>query len=362
MARPARRRPIIRVFSAAGRAAATIVQEQQVSDAATAIFENGMQRLRLSDDCGERGVVPVVSQGREPACLRLEPVEPVVILSDLHLGHASSLVGEIDSLAGVWQGAGTVIFNGDTIDLDVDETKRETRKRISRLLQLVRRSGATPILLAGNHDPSLVSTRALELCGGQVLVTHGDCLHPAIAPWSGEARLSRRLFRDCLARFDAEAVQDEAHGDALERVLRAAQLAAIGVARAPHARRAADACLSPVQLPSRFALRPHKTARVLHYWQRFPRLAARFLAEYRPSARYLVVGHSHRPGTWRVGGRVIINTGAFQPLGRPGVVRLSQGMLAYSDLLHDGNGWRVGAPAAARFALRPAGPAADRAA
>jgi UDP-2,3-diacylglucosamine pyrophosphatase LpxH len=331
--------------------------ERHVSTA-TAGFENGIQRLRLSEDCGERGVVPVVAAGREPACLALDSPEPIVILSDLHIGHAASLVTDLEELSGLWQGAGTVIFNGDTVDLDVDDSKRETRKRISRLLQLVRRAGATPILIAGNHDPSLVSTRAIELSGGEVLVTHGDCLHPAIAPWSGEAKLSRRLFRDCLQRFDEELNDgDDAHADALERVLRAAQLASVGVARELQRERAAESRLTSMQMLSRFAAKPHKVLRVLHYWQRFPGLAARFLEMHRPDTRFLVVGHSHRPGAWRVGERVIINTGAFQPLGRPSIVRIADGRISFSDLVHGSDGWRAGSPAAATFKLMHRGSA-----
>ncbi|MFG0251391.1 MAG: metallophosphoesterase, partial [Phycisphaerales bacterium JB038] len=280
-----------------------------MSDGSTPGFENGIQRLRLSEDCGTSGVVPVVSSGREPACLALDTPAPIVVLSDQHLGHAASLVGDLEGLSNLWQGAGTVIFNGDTVDLDVGESKRDTRKRISRLLQLVRKSGARPILLAGNHDPSLVSTRAVELNGGEVVITHGDCLHPAIAPWSGEARLARRLFADCLARLEEEARGgDEAHADAFERMLRAAQLACIAAASERRQQREAESRHTAFKHVSRFALKPHRAARILHYWRRLPSLAARALAEHRPAARFLILGHSHRPGAWRLKDRVILNT------------------------------------------------------
>jgi predicted phosphodiesterase len=334
-----------------------------VSDGSTPGFENGIQRLRLSEDCGSSGVVPVVAAGREPACLELDTPEPIVVLSDLHLGHAASLIGDLEALSDLWHGAGTVIFNGDTVDLDVGESKRDTRKRISKLLQLVRRAGARPILLAGNHDPSLVTTRAIELNGGEVVITHGDCLHPAIAPWSGEARLTRRLFADCLSRLEQEADEGvEEHDDAFERLLRAAQLASIGVASERRDKREAESRHSAFKHVSRFAIKPHRAARILHYWQRLPHLAARSLAELRPQARFLILGHSHRPGAWRLKDRVILNTGAFQPLGHPHIVRIAQGKLVFSDLLRDGNGWREGSPAAATFTLKRTASTAERAA
>jgi hypothetical protein len=95
--------------------------------------------------------------------------------------------------------------------VDVGEKKRDTRKRISRLLQLVRKSGARPILLAGNR---LARQRSHQhrLSGGIVVVFAGS--RPALdvrgrrpgyprgrAPGRGRRRAGRHGNRDRPARL-----------------------------------------------------------------------------------------------------------------------------------------------------------------
>ncbi len=41
----------------------------------------------------------------------------VRILSDLHLGHPGSLIGDVEDLRPLLEGMDTVVFNGDTCEL-----------------------------------------------------------------------------------------------------------------------------------------------------------------------------------------------------------------------------------------------------
>ena len=61
--------------------------------------------------------------------MSLTPIEPVLILSDLHLGHRASLIEHPDQLASLLQGPGSVIFNGDTSEVRNPED-RSTSARV----------------------------------------------------------------------------------------------------------------------------------------------------------------------------------------------------------------------------------------
>jgi predicted phosphodiesterase len=52
---------------------------------------------------------------------------------------------------------------------------------------------------------------------------------------------------------------------------------------------------------------------ILKAWSEVPGRAADLARVFRPQARFVIVGHTHCPGAWKVAPRVIINTGSFVP-------------------------------------------------
>jgi diadenosine tetraphosphatase ApaH/serine/threonine PP2A family protein phosphatase len=52
---------------------------------------------------------------------------------------------------------------------------------------------------------------------------------------------------------------------------------------------------------------------MIRAWHELPGRAATFASQYRPGSRFVVVGHTHRPGVWMRPGMVVINTGSFRP-------------------------------------------------
>jgi hypothetical protein len=57
---------------------------------------------------------------------------------------------------------------------------------------------------------------------------------------------------------------------------------------------------------------PSRIWRVLRAWRDERPRAAAFASVYRPQAKFMAIGHTHRPGVWRTpAGTVIINTGSF---------------------------------------------------
>ena len=137
--------------------------------------------------------------------------------------------------------------------------------------------------------------RVQRLIGTQI-IAHGIELQPQIPP---------ELPRVCLHQAD------------LEQVLMASQHASI----AEWDELEIEASRSSVHA---MLLRPWAISQVLWYWLVIPGIAARFAREHVPDARFVIVGHTHRPGIWRRNGRTVINTGSYGFPGRPRAVVIEE--------------------------------------
>jgi exonuclease SbcD len=62
---------------------------------------------------------------------------------------------------------------------------------------------------------------------------------------------------------------------------------------------------------------PTRPWEVMKVWAGLPRLASEFAGRYRPGAKAVVFGHTHRAALWRRGGRWLVNTGGFVTFSRP---------------------------------------------
>ncbi|MCA9286043.1 MAG: hypothetical protein KDA22_12540 [Phycisphaerales bacterium] len=143
--------------------------------------------------------------------------EHVSIFSDTHLGRSRWGLPSADMLRPLWQGSTHVVVNGDVAELHHPRYRRSAEREVLRLQELCEADGVSLTLLSGNHDPYVSEIRHLSLANGRVFVTHGDAIHPAIAPWSPTAAVMREARRSALA-----ALEPETHGH-LESVLRATQ-------------------------------------------------------------------------------------------------------------------------------------------
>lgn len=205
----------------------------------------------------------------------------------------------------MWQGCARLIVNGDVAEVHHPTRWGVAARHVLRLHDLCEDDGVELTLLSGNHDPYLTDLRHLELAGGAVFVTHGDVLHPAVAPWSPRAGIMRQAHERAIAAIP------EHERDHLDTRLKVSQFAS-------HAEWAAMAQEAKKSTVPRMLLRPWSMPQVLSYWWRFPRLAAKFMAEHAPHAMIGVFGHTHHAGIWNGGaGRTIINTGCYGFPGRP---------------------------------------------
>jgi predicted phosphodiesterase len=253
--------------------------------------------------------------------------ERFIILSDLHLGR-QPWRATADMVRPVWEGVQHVIINGDLAELFDPRFIKQAEQETLRIQELCEADGVTLTLLAGNHDPYLSEQRYLYLVDHKVLVTHGDTIDPAIAPWCPTAPLMRAAFDRTLASFPVESREH------LESRLLATHHAALAkwevIKDDMHA----------VGL-RRMIRRPWSFFQVLDYWRRFPTDAARFLEQYAPTAKVLITGHTHRQGIWKRRGRTIINTGGYAFPARPRVVMIEDRRVSVHHVDRIGGVYRV---------------------
>lgn len=229
------------------------------------------------------------------------------IISDIHYGDRASQVNRLGQLEPLRQDAHQLVLNGDTLDTR-DGPRPDHTAACRAEVQVFATSGQPTILVSGNHDPDLTSQHHLTLAAGQVIVTHGDIFFDDIVPWGTDRHVIRKRIHAALAEpphFGRALLEDRF---AIWRRV------AASVAQRHQSER------NPLKYAVKFAADtvwpPLRVFRILRAWRDAPELAARFAREHWPGAKFIVVGHTHRPGVWSFpDGPVVINTGSFCPPG-----------------------------------------------
>jgi predicted phosphodiesterase len=235
--------------------------------------------------------------------MTLTPTDPVLILSDLHLGHRASRLDDVSRLEALIRPFRTAVFNGDTAELWYTADRPRGRKLTADLARFCHHVGCKAIFVNGNHDPDISEVNHLDLHSGALLVTHGDILFLGVAPWSKDAKqylsAHRRILKD---------LGEDALGSFEHRLL-ATKRASLELQmwENPVDRRS----LSGPRLLALQAWPPTRPFKILHAWWQTPALAADMMKLFRPQAHVVLIGHTHCPGVWRRSGRVIVNTGSF---------------------------------------------------
>ena len=246
--------------------------------------------------------------------------QPVRILSDLHFGHRVSRIAEVECLRPLIQGAGTVIFNGDTWQ-ELARPYRETSQRmLDELKRLCADEGVEAVFLSGNHDPGWPGPGWIELAGGRIVVTHGDALLFASSPWK------REILRCGDKVGELWQAHPQAWVDAEERLRVAREIAReMSSVEFPRGRgllhRVVDA-----------AIPPQRALYMMDAWLRQGEAGMDFCRRYFPKAEVLVMGHFHWPGSWRKDGILTLNTGAFMNPSRARWVEWREGWLEYGKV------------------------------
>jgi predicted phosphodiesterase len=235
--------------------------------------------------------------------MTLTPTDPVLILSDLHLGHRASRIDDVSRLEPLIRPFRTAIFNGDTAELWHASDRPFGRKLTADLARFCHHVGCKAIFINGNHDPDISEVNHLDLHGGALLVTHGDILFLGVAPWSKEANQYLSAHRRILKDLGEDAL------GSFEHQLLATKRASLELQmwESP----ANKASLPGLRLLAFQFWPPTRPFKIIHAWWHTPSLAADLMKLFRPQAQVMLIGHTHYPGVWRRSGRIIVNTGSF---------------------------------------------------
>ncbi len=266
----------------------------------------------------------------------------IVIISDTHLGRPGVSAKSPDALRPLWAEADELIVNGDLAELHDPKYRVRAARHVLRLQDICAADGVELTLLSGNHDPFLTDQRHLSLCGGQVFVTHGDALHPAISPWTGSAAELRKFNEKALSMLTEE-----------ERAGFIEQFAAAQHASHVKWDKAANEPSRRASRPKRLVEMTRKIASTLWYWHTLPRRAAEFARQHAPEARFFIFGHIHRAGIWTINDIEIINTGCYGFPIKPRAVVIHRGRLkVWPVILAEGGDYSLGNRPLAEFILR----------
>jgi predicted phosphodiesterase len=235
--------------------------------------------------------------------------EFIRIFSDIHYGDRASQVHALAQLTPLLQGPSALVLNGDTLDTRLGPAPQRTEAMREEVQKFFPQQIAAVTFLTGNHDANFSTHHQLELAGGALLLTHGDILFDDIVPWSQDAPFIRARLAEEFQKLPAAQLPD------LETRLAVFRRVAIGIPQRHQSERnafkyAADLARDTIWPPTRFL-------QIIQAWREMPARAEALLRAHRPQAKFLLVGHTHRPGVWRRrDGIVIINTGSFsRPFG-----------------------------------------------
>ncbi len=227
-----------------------------------------------------------------------------IILSDTHFGAPGRRTPSPASLRPIIQRADRLVLNGDVAELQAPALRADAARAVLELQSICDELDIELDLISGNHDAYLNDQRHLTLADGQILVTHGDVLHPAVVPWVDDAAGLEIEARDGLRQLDDD------HRDTLEgRLLVSQYVGHTQFLNSSHSERLIS-----------LLLHPSRVRRICQYWKHAPTAAALLAARYAPQTKFIVFGHSHRQGVWPIGWRTVINTGSFHFPGRPRAV------------------------------------------
>jgi len=277
------------------------------------------------------------------------------IFSDLHMGDRGCRVRTLDQLAPLFEGAEALVLNGDSLDTRpgpvhlsataLAAANADSAAQRAKFLDFFAHHAPTTTILTGNHDPDISTQHALDLVGGQIFVTHGDIFFDDIVPWSRDVPIMRQLLaREFAARTPVERMQFDVRLAAFRRVCACVPQRHHSE---PNPVRYLLGVLADVAWPTR-------TFAAFRAWRETPALASASLSTHRPHARFLLMGHTHRPGVVQApGGLTIINTGSFCAPAKPCAVDLTAEKLIVRRIVRRGGGFHFG-ETLATFALASA--------
>ena len=232
-----------------------------------------------------------------------EDLGHVRVLSDLHFGHSACVIDEVSQLTPLFEGADTIVFNGDTLEERADPFRPRSEEMLAELEETCRASGVKPVFISGNHDPGAWDVHYLDLADGKVFVTHGDALFDLISPWSKDIARTEDGIRKIRAGYSEEELREL---DTLMACTKAAcKLTHI------YEKSGSNGLINKARVLTAEMWPPRRPAAILHSWATAPGKALDLVARHRPDAKAILFGHTHFPGIWQRNGTSALNTGGY---------------------------------------------------
>jgi predicted phosphodiesterase len=228
------------------------------------------------------------------------------------------------------------VLNGDTLDTRVGPIPQRTLAQRAEVSEFFAHEVPRITFLTGNHDADFSSHHALELAGGAIFATHGDVLYEDVVPWSKDAAFIRKRLTEEFGTLT------EADRQPLEIQLAVFRRVAVTI---PQRHQSETNPLKHLaHLANDTIWPPTRLFRILQAWREMPDRATALLQRHRPRAKFMLIGHTHRPGIWkRPDGAIVINTGSFtRPFGGC-VVDVTEERLVVRRIVTRGNEFCVGA-------------------
>ena len=236
------------------------------------------------------------------------PRERTRILSDIHYGDQSSRVLRLAQMRPLFDGVDRLVLNGDTLDTRPGPAPEHTTQIRAEVLEFFPREVTATTFLSGNHDADFSPTHHLDLAGGAVFVTHGDIFFDNIVPWSADVPLITRLLQEEFAPVP------EAQRRDLDVRLAVFRRVAVRVPQRHQSERNRLKYLASLLVDTVWP--PLRIVNIFRSWRVMPQRASETARRYRPHAKFILAGHTHRRGIWPTAGVTVINTGAFcRPFG-----------------------------------------------
>jgi len=234
---------------------------------------------------------------------------PTRIISDVHYADRSSRVRTLGQLRPLFEGAASLVLNGDTLDTRPHRNGQHSGELRREVLEFFGSAGVPVTFLTGNHDPDISKEHSLEFAGGRILVTHGDILFDNMVPWSKDALVIRQRVIAALAALPEDG------SCRLDGRLAAFRKVAASIPQRHQSER--HSLRYAIRLAGDTVWPPQRLLSILQAWREAPGRAAALARRHRPKAGFILIGHTHKPGVWRTAsGIVVVNTGSFcRPFG-----------------------------------------------
>ena len=254
-------------------------------------------------------------------------LEPIVIISDVHVKNSNGWKEQIDGLREVWATAGTVVFNGDTVGTRETNNGTSAEEILKYISAQCAKDGTEAVFLAGNSDYFLDVTKHLLLAGGRVLITHGDVIFPQMSPCYDDAHLYKAARDSALQQMSQDL------RNTLESQLASIREAVAELANSNSCENNNGSFSNRIQKLQRWLAKPRRGWAIIRGGQKMPSVAAKFTAQYTPEAKFIIIGHTHYSGVWSVADRIVVNTGSFSGFGKAAIVRITEAYLVVQKLV-----------------------------